>query len=256
MGSPPRGRGKVTRRKRTRTKAGITPAWAGKSHAVHSPSHGAGDHPRVGGEKPRKPTMSRKRHRITPAWAGKRCRYGVCAHRGRDHPRVGGEKCPLVSLAIFGWGSPPRGRGKVSFTFWIILHSGITPAWAGKRHINVYKVCVSEDHPRVGGEKSRVAPRSDPGTGSPPRGRGKDRRKPQIRGRKRITPAWAGKSHSILVFAPVSRDHPRVGGEKRHLDILRLHRLGSPPRGRGKEVKDLREAIQMRITPAWAGKRH
>ena len=51
QGSPPRGRGKVTRRKRTRTKAGITPAWAGKSHAVHSPSHGAGDHPRVGGEK-------------------------------------------------------------------------------------------------------------------------------------------------------------------------------------------------------------
>ena len=46
-----------------------------------------------------------------------------------------------------------------------------------------------------------------------------------------------------------------MGGEKapqgQRLNLI----LGSPPHGRGKEVKDLREAIQLRITPAWAGKR-
>ena len=30
----------------------------------------------------------------------------------------------------------------------------------------------------------------------------------------RITPAYAGKSHSNAEFAPFSRDHPRICGEK------------------------------------------
>ena len=45
-----------------------------------------------------------------------------------------------------------------------------------------------------------------------------------------------------------------MGGEKLSLVLFLQFRLGSPPHGRGKEVKDLREAIQLRITPAWAGK--
>ena len=46
-----------------------------------------------------------------------------------------------------------------------------------------------------------------------------------------------------------------MGGEKLLVLLSVGWLLGSPPRGRGKEVKDLREAIQLRITPAWAGKR-
>ena len=52
MGSPPHGRGKVSSSSGLPMKWGITPAWAGKS------DHGlfvrtlAGDHPRMGGEKP------------------------------------------------------------------------------------------------------------------------------------------------------------------------------------------------------------
>ena len=255
QGSPPRGRGKVTRRKRTRTKAGITPAWAGKSHAVHSPSHGAGDHPRVGGEKPRKPTMSRKRHRITPAWAGKRCRYGVCAHRGRDHPRVGGEKLQVRPCGRVCQGSPPRGRGKASCTFGVVYSVGITPAWAGKRGWMRATEVTRKDHPRVGGEKSISAPNWGPGMGSPPRGRGKDlycQEHPRPPG---ITPAWAGKRFQCPASRAGQGDHPRVGGEKYRSSRTSMCTKGSPPRGRGKALRGIPRKGASGITPAWAGKR-
>ena len=132
---------------------------------------------------------------------------------------------------------------------------GITPAWAGKSAVTVWTTTSHRDHPRVGGEKSRVAPRSDPGTGSPPRGRGKVW-SPQVYHRQGgITPAWAGKSLSRYLAAAAGRDHPRVGGEKtapRH----RLHfAMGSPPRGRGKEHAAPAGHAAAGITPAWAGKR-
>ena len=132
-GSPPRGRGKGCPEGHGPPSKGITPAWAGKSHAVHSPSHGAGDHPRVGGEKwmtPKgeisyigSPPRGRGKalegvalsaaHGITPAWAGK-------SSKARCIPCAGG-------------GSPPRGRGKDGAGSSRGTNPGITPAWAGKR---------------------------------------------------------------------------------------------------------------------------
>ena len=51
---------------------------------------------------------------------------------------------------------------------------------------------------------------------------------------KRITPAYAGKSHSVLIFGRCFRDHPRVCGEKtKHHNAVRV-KIGSPPRMRGK----------------------
>ena len=194
MGSPPRGRGKAGAGYADKGRPGITPAWAGKSHAVHSPSHGAGDHPRVGGEKPRKPTMSRKRHRITPAWAGKRCRYGVCAHRGRDHPRVGGEKLQVRPCGRVCQGSPPRGRGKAICGPSSLWRVRITPAWAGKSSHSGKRWCFSWDHPRVGGEKFFIDPDGNTAPGSPPRGRGKGWKMRPAWPSSGITPAWAGKS--------------------------------------------------------------
>ena len=155
-GSPPRGRGKVLAALMPENRLGITPAWAGKRYTSTVSMVACWDHPRVGGEKPRKPTMSRKRHRITPAWAGKRCRYGVCAHRGRDHPRVGGEKRWCTECSLAAKGSPPRGRGKVYSVYREVCYGGITPAWAGKRRSLYRNAGSSRDHPRMGGEKLSV----------------------------------------------------------------------------------------------------
>ena len=72
---------------------------------------------------------------ITPAWAGKSRRAGRCAAASGDHPRVGGEKAPPSVDSIFGWGSPPRGRGKACRHAQLDNQGRITPAWAGKRAV-------------------------------------------------------------------------------------------------------------------------
>ena len=131
-------------------------------------------------------------------------------------------------------GSPPRGRGKAS------LSKRAFPAF--------------QDHPRVGGEKLSSILSSSSTAGSPPRGRGKVVSVGRNVGRVGITPAWAGKSSAPLCCGSESRDHPRVGGEKRPLPPAAGRPLGSPPRGRGKAEAFQALLIAVRITPAWAGK--
>ena len=132
--------------------AGITPAWAGK-RCTKSPSSGSSrDHPRVGGEKWRVPQRwvytpgSPPRGRgkaaiplqwklfggITPAWAGKRLIRFFAVYFVQDHPRVGGEKARPCIAPPPCRGSPPRGRGKETVRFRVLMVQGITPAWAGK----------------------------------------------------------------------------------------------------------------------------
>ena len=153
LGSPPRGRGKVSGKLTRANCARITPAWAGKSRWRFSGRLWSWDHPRVGGEKINRcqlvtfpwgsPPRGRgkgqewmnegKTERITPAWAGKRYPNSTGRNSARDHPRVGGEKCFLYCPGCTALGSPPRGRGKVSLFTHINVSKGITPAWAGKR---------------------------------------------------------------------------------------------------------------------------
>ena len=92
IGSPPRGRGKVLKKRSLTCWLGITPAWAGKRGQNYHYSERPQDHPRVGGEKFNNPLAAIKIagspprgrgkvllvadflqiSRITPAWAGKR----------------------------------------------------------------------------------------------------------------------------------------------------------------------------------------
>ncbi len=152
-------------------------------------------------------------------------------------------------------GSPPRGRGKER---WAVLPGksmGITPAWAGKSDVFQFSATSGKDHPRVGGEKPRTARRTLRAKGSPPRGRGKVYEQTFVWRQRRITPAWAGKSHKLHPGRAGTKDHPRVGGEKVWGKDEKGNEKGSPPRGRGKdEIVDQRYSTG-RITPAWAGKR-
>ena len=91
-------------------------------------------------------------------------------------------------------GSPPRGRGKVCHSGPSCLRSGITPAWAGKSNAELQKLDVTEDHPRVGGEKRLILFVLRAVPGSPPRGRGKDKAEHLVQHHIGITPAQAGKS--------------------------------------------------------------
>ena len=151
-GSPPHGRGKAARGSRPCAGQRITPAWAGKSSRAPWAISPARDHPRMGGEKPHivpaktsltgSPPRGRGksflllllalRLRITPAWAGKRSSSSMFCLTSRDHPRMGGEKLLSQPAACIYTGSPPRGRGKESETFFGLVSHRITPAWAGK----------------------------------------------------------------------------------------------------------------------------
>jgi hypothetical protein len=91
---------------------------------------------------------------------------------------------------------------------------------------------------------------------SPPRVRGKDPPAAAMQGCPGITPACAGKSHSVTDANASSWDHPRVCGEKLYWHQLRCTGAGSPPRMRGKAPLRAWIGCAPGITPAYAGKRH
>ena len=153
LGSPPRVRGKAIGIVRDAEGDGITPACAGKSSARHWKRPATRDHPRVCGEKGKKPSQvtlekgspPRVRgkvlhqrpelcsHGITPACAGKRHPCKVYRVAVQDHPRVCGEKIITRARLTMWAGSPPRVRGKDCACHCLLLPYGITPACAGKR---------------------------------------------------------------------------------------------------------------------------
>ena len=158
MGSPPHMRGKVGLLLLLRSRSWITPAYAGKSFIVRCSALEVKDHPRICGEKfnalPAElkakgspPHMRGKvglketqssASRITPAYAGKSGDGG----RGRNQGR----------------GSPPHMRGKGLRYSLSPSTLRITPAYAGKSQIGRAWCCLSEDHPRICGEKTKKIP--------------------------------------------------------------------------------------------------
>ena len=85
-------------------------------------------------------------------------------------------------------------RGKVLLIPDTLTHNGITPAYAGKRAGGVKWRLMSEDHPRLCGEKDTVCHCLLPAEGSPPPMRGKVVNFDHVIAEDRITPAYAGKS--------------------------------------------------------------
>ena len=70
----------------------------------------------------------------------------------------------------------------------------------------------------------------------------------------RITPAYAGKSLNFVLLYSLTRDHPRLCGEKARCLMYRLLLQGSPPPMRGKDISSELVSCDKRITPAYAGK--
>ena len=152
-------------------------------------------------------------------------------------------------------GSPPRRRGKVVFALADVAIARITPAWAGKSCSDCRCSNRRWDHPRIGGEKTKLDVFYAASKGSPPRGRGKVypfRVGPVA---VRITPAWAGKSLFCFTAAVPIQDHPRTGGERSGMKGMKSWKLGSPPHRRGKGIQADGAGAWAGITPAWAGKR-
>ena len=71
-----------------------------------------------------------------------------------------------------------------------------------------------------------------------------------------ITPAYAGKSRAAHHFTAAGQDHPRLCGEKVQNVLKSIMFKGSPPPMRGKAADLSVGRLEIRITPAYAGKRH
>ena len=69
-----------------------------------------------------------------------------------------------------------------------------------------------------------------------------------------ITPAYAGKSITLVDGPGWNEDHPRLCGEKKMSEIKIEPCPGSPPPMRGKALQKPKRANCSRITPAYAGK--
>ena len=196
----------------------------------------------------------RRLDRITPAHAGKSCGCGRIPQGRADHPRACGEKTPWQTSRHGRARSPPRMRGKVLPPPLAALHRGITPAYAGKSYCSRRRGSDPQDHPRVCGEKHTAQRAIGYAGGSPPRMRGKGPLEIGTECAVRITPAYAGKRHSVFGYGRNTRDHPRVCGEKCEPKHDLFNEQGSPPRMRGKGISVVGMIQLIGITPAYAGK--
>ena len=145
-------------------------------------------------------------------------------------------------------------RGKANKTPFETDSVGITPACAGKRVHHESVRGARQDHPRVCGEKGSSLHTTSVSPGSPPRVRGKEKKGFGGFVNTRITPACAGKSRSRKSKGIISKDHPRVCGEKVKTQSDFCGMVGSPPRVRGKVENRIYLTDPLGITPACAGK--
>ncbi len=193
-------------------------------------------------------------NRITPACAGRSHKAVNASGCVPDHPRVCGEKRIIRREQCTSTGSPPRVRGEELLPGVEIGNCGITPACAGRSFYPFTPDRLDEDHPRVCGEKREDGPRADLRQGSPPRVRGEVDAETQNAYSGRITPACAGRSATISSMHSKAPDHPRVCGEKRANAFKKTFRIGSPPRVRGEALRAPALPVNLRITPACAGR--
>ena len=165
-----------------------------------------------------------------------------------------GENGTSIFSPLIYPGSPPRVRGKlVTFPCGCLFY-GITPACAGKTQPGTRTIWEDKDHPRVCGENLLTLVCYVKILGSPPRVRGKLALTLAKKKSKRITPACAGKTYTTTYDSYYHRDHPRVCGENVNFWSLHCLALGSPPRVRGKQMREDKYGWHVRITPACAGK--
>ena len=122
----------------------------------------------------------------------------LCSTRAEDHPRVCGKDVGDAVQIVDTTGSPPRMRERLVYYRVVEGAVGITPAYAGK---TVRRGCVKwsrRDHPRVCGKDSTKPDSKSRSKGSPPRMRERRISLCVLCILRRITPAYAGKTHSIV----------------------------------------------------------
>mgnify|MGYP001108672272 CR=1 FL=1 len=156
----------------------IIPTCVGKSTPSSSRWRIQSDHPHVRGEKSSSISLFSGIHGSSPRAWGKARGHAAASSAERiiptcvgksmasilrrtaftDHPHVRGEK-GVWKLKLFDrLGSSPRAWGKDHDWYPYLFRSRIIPTCVGKRRKQRRKMCRTEDHPHVRGEKSNSYP--------------------------------------------------------------------------------------------------
>ena len=129
----------------------------------------------------------------------------------------------------------------------------ITPAYAGTTSKHTQGKAIDLDHPRVCGNYAAAFVVISICAGSPPRMRELPIEMFTVSPSRRITPAYAGTTSTLVTCKLISWDHPRVCGNYPFRQLLHLSCRGSPPRMRELLRKSAPVSYFLRITPAYAG---
>ena len=196
--------------------------------------------------------------RIGPGRLQQTARRVARQHRGahQSRPRPCGERVADSMVTLLAYGSPPHMRGMPARTAFFCSSIGspphtrgkecrdcrrqhqsrITPAYAGKKHPASGRMPVAAEYPAHAGNCPVLR---NPGRNAAPR----------------ITPARAGKRQPSHVYSHPFWEHPCLCREKICYEAPEDEKNGSPSPMRGKELRRLRDVLELRITPAHAGKR-
>ena len=177
---------------------------------------------------------------IIPACAGNTGKCHRLLVRSGDHPRMRGEHRALAVLEHVQWGSSPHARGTRLTRDLRDNSCGIIPACAGNTCLPACRTRLHRDHPRMRGEHTSSVSLNCWYTGSSPHARG-------TRGAELlplesigIIPACAGNTKKQVIQVLKCRDHPRMRGEHKSLDIGHVIRVGSSPHARGTHYEKCR----------------
>ena len=135
---------------------------------------------------------------------------------GKEHPRVCGENTPANEH-----GFDPRRN---------------IPAYAGKTATHQLSESAETEHPRVCGENPKIRSICCSYTGTSPRMRGKRPPSNRTLSMTRNIPAYAGKTHPLIIIIDLKAEHPRVCGENASVNSLAALMSGTSPRMRGKHL--------------------
>ena len=210
-----------------------TPACAGRTPPSSPQGRARADHPRLRGEnlcddEPRgvghgPPPPARGElspvfvewlmGRTTPACAGRTFWSVTGISPSADHPRLRGENICTKRYVMPRTGPPPPARGERRAGCAWCRAWRTTPACAGRTHPRVCRAYSATDHPRLRGENSTEGWAVVARAGPPPPARGEPADHHEVRGRRRTTPACAGRTSGSSTSSRSGSDHPRLRGE-------------------------------------------
>ena len=150
--------------------------------------------------------------------------------------------------------TPPLTRGRLGVVAAVTVHSGNTPAYAGKTQARSPRAPSERKHPRLRGEDKKLSAKPSDQRETPPLTRGRRVRAFGNADRSGNTPAYAGKTAPTGRAVILARKHPRLRGEDKPGAATLVHPEETPPLTRGRLGIRTKAQLKEGNTPAYAGK--